>query len=307
MSIAVPDNVPPLSFTPVAVTVDNGSRAYVVGSSGGTGRVAIIDLTNNTVISTFNLISNDPQGVAYDPDDNELVIADTANDTVLFIELGDTTQQRAVDVTSPQSVAVDTSEDLAVVGSSDTTNSVVLIDLTTENVSAMGTITNADDPAAIYQGSLGVDTANGTAVFTSTFDDGSSQVTTKDITIPAFTNQQVFDDSSLRGIALTTATQAIAVDSDNDRASVVNINGVVGSATTVTVGSDPRGVTINTTDGEALVSNFEDHTVSIINLGSSSVTSTENVSLNPTSLAFSDSANATIVLGSGDDSVTILQ
>ncbi len=306
LDVTTPSNTPPLTFSPSAITVDGSGNGYAVGVLEGQGIAAVINLATNTVTSTFNIEVTDPQAAAYDPGDNELLIADPTNDTVLFVDLTDPLVQTTVAVDGAQSVAVDTATNCGVIGTTNITQSVVLIDLATETVTNFAAITNAGNPAAVYQGSPAIDASGGRAVIVSTFDDGSSQITAKDLTIPAFTNFEVVAASSLQGVALISANQAIAVDSQGNRVLMADLTGAT-TSTGVTVGNDPRKVTIDAAANQALVTNSGDHTVSIVDLNTRAVTDTLDVGINPVGVAFSNSSNVTLVGNTRDDSVTILE
>jgi YVTN family beta-propeller protein len=301
----VPENSPPIAFSPAAITVDGAGMAYAVGSSGGSGIATVIDLELNSVVSTFDLMTNDPQAIDFDPTNNKLVIADPTNDLVLFVNLIDPSLQTTVAVDGAQSVAVDTTTNRAIVGTTNATNSVVLINLATETIFASGTITNADNPAAAYLGSPAVDAGGGNAVIVSLFDDGSSQITAKDLTVPAFTNFEVIADSSLQGVALFGTNQAIAVDAGNNRLLFADLTGA-STVNPLTVGSSPRHVAVDTTDNEALVTNFDDHTVSVIDLSSREVADTVEAGINPEGIVHFSSGNRAAVANTGDNSVTVL-
>lgn len=301
----VPENSPPIAFSPAAITVDGSGMAYAVGSSAGSGIASVIDLELNSIVSTFDLMTNDPQAVDFDPTDNKLVIVDPTNDLVLFVDLLDPTIQTSVAVDGAQSVAVDTTTNRAIVGTTNATNSIVLINLATETIFASAPITNADNPAAAYLGSPAVDASGSNAAIVSLFDDGSSQITAKDLTVPAFTNFEVVADSSLQGVALFGTNQAIAVDASNNRVLFADLTGA-SSVSSLTVGSAPRHVAVDATDNEALVTNFDDHTVSIINLSSRTVTDTADVGINPTGIAHFSPGDSAAVANTGDNSVTVL-
>lgn len=304
--IAVPDNSPPLSFSPVAVTVDGSGNGYAVGSSGGTGLLAVIDLELNQVTSTVNLSTNAPQGIDFDPTNNKLVITDQTNNLVLFVSLTDPTIQTTLAVTGPQGVSVDTLTGRAVIGTTDVTASVVLIDLATETVFATTPITNTTNPAAVYQGSPSVDADGGRAVIVSNFDDGSSQITAKDLIIPAITNQEIITNSSLQGAGLISATRAIVVDAGGNQVYFADLDPLGSAAVAVAVGANPRRVAIDAANNRGLVTNFDDHTLSVIDLAERAVSSTEETGINPQGVAFFPAGNLTLVENSGNDSVTIL-
>lgn len=304
--LTVPENAPSLSFSPAAVTVSAAGRGYAVGSFGGAGLLAIIDLDFNVIEATVNLTTPSPGSVAFDSTQNKLVVTDEANNTVLFVSLADPTIQTSLAVTGPQSVAVDTDTNRAVIGTSDVTNSVVLVNLATEMVSASAAITNDADPAAVYQGSPAVDADGGRAVIVSIFDDGSSQITAKDLPVPAFTNFEVLPGSTLNGAALVNANQAVVIDSQGNRFLFADLVPLGAAAVPLDVGINPRRVALDAGNNRALVSNFDDHTLSIVDLVSRTVTGTEETGINPQGISFSSTGNVILVGNTGNDSVTII-
>lgn len=303
--IATPGNAPPLTFSPTAITVDAAGLAYAVGSSGGTGLVAIIDLATNAVTGMFDLATNDPRAIDFNPTNNKLVVVDTTNNAVVFITLADPATQNTVSVTGAQSVAVDTVSNRAIVGTTHPTNSVVLINLTTETVAATGTIVNATDPTIAYQGSPAVDALNGQAAIVSNFADGSSQITTKDLTVPVFTNFEVVADSTLQGVAMTGANQALAADASGNRVLFADLTGAT-PFVALAVGEAPRAVAFDAGDNEGLIVNAGDHTVSVVDLGARSVSQTQDVGLSPQGIAHFAGTDRAAVANGGNNSVTIL-
>lgn len=306
--LVVPDNSPPLSFSPAAVTVDGTGRGYAVGSLGVTGIAAVIDLQLNKVIGTFDLVTNDPRAVDFNPTNNKLVIADPTNNAVVFVDLSNPLLQNSVAVTGAQSVAVDTVSNWAIVGTASPSASVAAIDLATETVFFTGSITNVDNPAAAYLGSPAVDAGGGRAVVVSLFEDGSSEITAKNLmgAFPVITHQEVVPNSSLQGVALFGGgNQALAADSEGNRAFFADLTGGA-AAVAIPVGANPRSVALNIADDQGLISNFDDHTLSTIDLTSRTVADTQEVGLNPQGLAHFDLGNLTLVANGGNDSVFIL-
>ncbi len=303
--LVVPANSPPLGFSPAAVTVDGAGMGYAVGSQGGSGIVAVINLELNSVVGTFNIAANNPNAVDFNPANNKLIIADQTNNEVLFVDPSTPLAQNSIPVTGPQSVAVDTLTNRAVVGTTNATQSFVLINLATESILTTDPITNASNPGATYLGSPAVDAANGRAVVVSNFSDGSSQIAAVDLTVPAFTHFEVVPDSNLRGAAVLNTNQALASDAGNNRILFADLTGAV-SVSGLAVGTNPRGVAVNGAGTVAFVANQDDHTISVIDIASRSVSSTQDAGINPLGVSHFDLGNLTVIANSGNDSVTIL-
>ncbi len=305
LEISVADNAPPLSFSPAAVTADGAGRAFVAGTVEGAGMVAEISLELSSVTTTFGLDTSDPQAMDYDSVNDRLVIADPTNGRVLFVSLADTTVQTSVAVTGAGSVAVDAAMNCLVVGTSDATQSMVLINLLTDTVSTTDPIAHPSNPAATYQGTPAVDALNGQAVLVSRFSDGSSVISAIDLTVPAFTNQEVVSGSSLQGAALTAANQAVVVDNSNNQLLFADLTGA-SAVIPVDVGNSPRQVAADLAGQRVFVANEGDHTVSVVDVSGRTVSETVEVGLDPVGVAFSAPAGAGITANAGDSSATIL-
>lgn len=306
---SVPDNVPALRMVPRALAIDQANnQAFVVGVLADTGMVTVVDLQNNTVASSFELSTNDPQDIAFDSIDNELLIPDLSGNIVLIVSLDNTdvANQRGIDVQSPESIAIDALGGLAIVGTQSPGSGVVLIDLAVEGIFAGAAIENIADPTARYQESPAVDAFNNRGVIISNFDDGSAQVTAKDLNPPAFTNREAFVESEFSGVALLNANAALVVDEVNNRVLFADLTGAT-AATAVTVGNAPEAVAVDQAQARAFVVNSGDNTVSTIDLTAQSVTATQDTGLSPEDVAYNTGLNALVILNAGDNTLTILK
>lgn len=305
--VVVPGNTPPLSFVPRALTVDGNGTAYVVGVTGDQAQISVINLNTGFETSTFDISISDPRQIDFDTTNNQLFITDPTDDVVLIVDTTDNSET-TVSVTGALSITIDTFNNLAFVGTTDIVNSVVTINSNTNAVADSLSITNVDDPTATYQESPAIDIdAGGQIGVVSTFDDGSTQFNQLFFNgINAnVTDQERFTSRNFQGVASISTIQAFAADRDNDE--VVMIDPAdSNNNVTLTVGDQPNLMAVDEAGSRTFVSNFGDHTITVINYVNNTVTNTLGVGLNPTSLAYDASAAILAVVNSGSQSVTLI-
>lgn len=292
-SIAVPATLPfDLAYVPVTY------RVYLTDAYGGATDVDVIDASSNSVVGTIT-VGDNPHGIAWDPLNNELFVANMGSDTVSVITSENDSVVATLPVGSqPDAVAYDPVNHLLYVTNDGSDNVTVInpaIPVVEGSIPVGSLFTTS-----WYGTSIACDTSTGSLYVTN---DGSNNVTVINASNRVVANVAV--GQAPFGDAFDPSTGLVYVANTNS-GNVSEIRAatyaVVGS---VPVETYPTGVLAAGTTGHVFVSNYGSDTVSEIGNGSApteylvrfteaglAVGSPWQVTLNGTTLT---STNASIV------------
>lgn len=318
---SVPENQPALPtqdglvYQEVTYNPTTG-EAIVVANDGTDGFLVFFNLSteaSNTV--TLDGLSG-ANRVAVDDTNQIVVVADGDDPDNVFhyhIPTGNMVET-GTDGNQVVDVHVAPRGDYAVIAFDSVTPAFSFYDLVNDLLSVDGTV--VDDNQNNQRRAHWVDIAsNGQTdevALVSEADDGTFFLSTHvvDTVLPLFTQQTttaLTDLGSPGGLAFfNLTTEALVTDSANDVVSRVVIES--GEATSISVGDDPRGIATERGNEKAFVVNSGDRTLSIIDLTTDTVSSSENLGLAPTAVAVDPTGaiDTVIVLNSGDNTLTLI-
>lgn len=316
----VPQGQPALTNTAILsdVSVDGLlSQAGVVSNDGVDGYASLIDMSALTVVgeiviegaSGLSRVSVDTQtGVYY--------ALDTENDTLFEIdpETGDTD---SAEVLNPADIAAGESGNFAIVSHDGGSSPASYYSVATNSSTAADALTAST--GATHVSSPFVDTQWGGLVdefaVVSEMSDGNYYVflyaAADSLSLTQSFEVQLFGSitavTSPGGIALfNAATEVLVTDRATDR--LIRIDFFAGTIASVTVGDDPRGVTVDDTNGIAYVTNAGDHTVSVVTLSDNAVAAQVEVGITPVAIDVdsTSSLSEAAVINAGDATATII-
>ncbi|MBI4412482.1 MAG: hypothetical protein HY541_08365 [Deltaproteobacteria bacterium] len=314
----VPANTPPLPTTSDIqdVSIDpNTGVALIVANNGVDGFVHVVDLSDMSYESTIDLPgASGASRIATDPTTGETIVLDTENITAIHLTLdGGGSVVSVTDIVSSSDLTAGPSGDYVLISHTDPTPALSFFDLTSDSATAVGDSEaedGTDQESALFVAGDS-DGTNDMAAVVSLMTDSSYLLTTHDIDdgVPSIVQDGALplDIGSPGGLFVFSAgTEALLTDSDGDQ--VLRILLADGSATTIVVGDNPRGVVVDETALTAACVNNADRSVSTISLSDNTVTATTEVGLSPTEIAVGDVAGTPtiIVINTGDETVTIL-
>ncbi|MBI4238172.1 MAG: hypothetical protein HY696_07135 [Deltaproteobacteria bacterium] len=309
-----------LAFTPTGIAVDPDSdTAYIIGTSGDDGVVAPLTFgATPTLGNTSTLLSacNRPTAVAVDGTRNRLIVVDHTNRTVCdHPQNGDPATLAASLTVAPLNIAIDVSGDVAVI-TNDTAAAdveVSLLDLTTD---AFVPVTLPNPVGGTLQSSTPVvatGQVNGTnyAVVVTTYANNDhygflinldTEVvlgtgTALSLTAPG--EARVFNNNSVLLSDAGGVARIYVIDEASGVATLTN---------TLTVGTSPRGVAVDTARRRGYVANLGSATVSRLDLNTSpeTVTNTIDVATEPIHLAFRGGTTNQLAIVHQDGTLIVL-
>ncbi|MBI2339857.1 MAG: hypothetical protein HYU99_05780 [Deltaproteobacteria bacterium] len=315
--VTVPANTPSLPATSNIqdVGIDpNTGTALVVANDGVDGFIHLIDLSDMSYESTIDLPgASGASRIATDPTTGDSIILDTENVTAIHITLsGGGSVVSTTGIIDSSDLSAGPSGDYVLIAHTDPTPALSFFDLASDSATAIGD--SATEGGTAQESALFVasdfDGTDDMAGVVSLMPDSSFLLTTHiiDEIVPSITQDGAFplDITSPGGIfVFSIGAEAFVTDSSTDLALRISLTD--GSAVSIDVGDDPRGVAVNETGLTAYVVNNAGRTVSVISLTDDTVTSTEEVGLSPTEIAIGDvGGTATvIVINTGDETATI--
>lgn len=295
-------NTPSLSCTPTAtgwfrvtVTVTDTSTPVQTASAS-----TILTVVCDSCLAATLSVGSSPRGIAYDPVDNELFVANNYGASVSVIS--DATDEVAATIgvgSCPYGVAYDSlTGDVYVTDSGCGSGSTVSVIDASDNT-VINTISVGGDPAGIA-----FDPANGD-LYVANEVGGSSTVSVI--------------DGSTQAVVATLDVGAgpydVAYDADNGDLYVTNsdsgtISVISGSSNTVmgeiTMGSDPLNVAFDSGTGDLYVTNFGSDSLSVIDGTSDLVVATVALEIAPVAIAYVPTESTLVVMGSGTTYVTVV-
>lgn len=318
---AVPENQPPLPTTEGMVYQDvafnpTTGEAVVIANDGTDGFLVFFNVSTE-VSSTVTLDGlSGANRVAVDNRNQIVVITDSDDPDNVYhyhIATGNTLDD-STEGTQANDVAAAPDGNYAVIAFDSATLAIGFYDLANDIISVFGTSTDQNQNS--QRRAHWVDVANNgvadLAALVSETEEGSFFLTTHliDTVLPLFTQETAV---TLTGLGLpggldffSSASQALVTDRSND--SVLRVTIATGDIATIAVGDDPRGVAVERGDEKAFVVNSEDRTLSIIDLTTDTVSSSENLGLDPTAVAVDPSGaiDTVVVLNAGDNTLTLV-
>jgi len=243
--------------------------------------VAVIDLTNNKVITTFP-VGTSPAGLALSPDQSRLYVAESGDNTLTVINTSTNTVAATISVgNSPYAVAV-SPDGKNVYVSNNQDNTVSIIDATTDKVT--GTVKVGESPWGIKTNPLTGD------VYVLNQYDGTVSV---------------ISGSNVKAVIPVGDTPAIglAVSPDGARLYVANVNSnnvsVIDTASdtvvsSIDLGNSPDGVAFSPDGRYVYVTVLGDQVVSVIQASNNNVINSFNVHF-PASVAVKPDGKAIYV------------
>lgn len=319
-SSSVPEGQPALSNTAILsdVSVDGLlAQAGVVSNDGTDGYATLIDMSALTV--SGELVIEGASGlsrVSVDTQTGIYYALDTDNGFLFEIdpETGDTD---TAEVNNPADIAAGESGNFAIVSHSDGSSPASYYSVATDSSTAAPDLTAST--GATHVRSPFVDAQWGGFVdefaVVSEMSDGNyyvflyvaadSSTLTESFEAQLFGTITAVTDPG--GIALfNEATEVLVTDRATDR--VIRIDFMAGSISTIDVGDDPRGVTVDDINGLAYVANAGDHTVSLITLADNEIAAEVDVGITPVAVDVdgTSSLSAAAVINAGDATATII-
>lgn len=251
------------------------------------------------VLSTPVTVGADPMGIAISPDGQKAFVANYGSGTVSVIDMATpTATPGTINVGSnPRNIAFTPSGAKAYVTNFGS-NSVSVIDVPTNTVSS--TITVGASPAGIAI------SPNGTKAYVTNFSDGTVSVIT--IATDTVDTSEVYTfpaGAQPIGIAISPNGVWAAV---TDYAFGRNLVYVMHLASRIilsqNVGRSPFGVAFTPDSSQALIANYNGHTVSVLDVASNQVTNTIAVGFQPISVAVTPDGTRAFVTNESGNSVS---
>ncbi|PVU69576.1 hypothetical protein DDW06_02965 [Sulfolobales archaeon SCGC AB-777_K20] len=275
----------------------NGSQNSGQNNPGGYVKYTL-DLINNTLINgnfvtTYNALG--PWGIAYDPSNGYIYVADVGSGTVSVINGANNSVIAKIPVgTEPWGIAYDPSNGYIYVTNygSDT---VSVINGATNTV--MATIPVESGPWGIAY-----DPSNG-YIYVANWGSGTVSVING------------ANNSVIATIPVGSWPEGVAYDPSNGYIYVTNygsdtvsvINGATNTVmATIPVGIEPAGVAYDPSNGYIYVTNYGSGTVSVINGATNTVMATIPVGIEPAGVAYDPSNGYIYVTNYGSDTVSII-
>ena len=293
------------------------SNGYIYVVNSGSNNISVINGANNKIIANLSLGltwgsggdwgSSGPLGIAYDPSNNYLYLANTIGNSLILINGTTNTVVSNIKVgIFPGGVAFDPINDYLYVtdfnysdwpgGDVNTSsNTVFVINGATNKIIA--NISVGLDPIGVA-----VDTSNGYVYVTNS---GSNNVSV----INGATN------TVIANIAVGSMPYGVAYDSSNGYVYVANLGSnsvsVINSANNtvianIAVGSHPVGVAYDPSNGYIYVANSWSHSVSVINTANNNVIANIAVGSHPVGVAYDSSNGYVYVANLGSNSVSVI-
>lgn len=316
----VPQGQPALSNTATLLDVSVDGlleQAGVVSNDGVDGFASLIDMAALTVLGEITIDgASGLSRVSVDTTTGYYYALDTTNNRLYEIN-PDTGATDSATVVNPADIAAGESGNFAIISHSSGSAPVSYYSVATNSSSAAQALTAST--GATHVRSPFVDTQWGGFIdefaIVSEMSDGNYYAflyTAADqLTLTQSFEAQLFGTitavTNPGGVALFNEAQEILVtDRATDR--VIRVNFIEGLMTTITVGDDPRGVTVDDENGLAYVTNAGDHTVSIITLSDNAVATTVDVGITPIAVDVdsTSSLQEAAVINAGDATVTII-
>lgn len=316
------DGIPSFDEIPVGTSVIRADDVAVVSYTDGTDSFFdLYDLTTLDYVVTVTVEGFVVADINTDEVSGDSYLVDAENDLVIVADdEANITDAIITDGSSPISVAAFHGEEFGVIGHEDSDVSVAIIDYSgaflTEEFSLL--ISHPTDPSASHEKSFALSADSnmtGTKVAVlSEFDNGDTifslvdadPLPSADLDVESQVNlgTNTFSDVVL----YNDASEALVTDESGD--AVIHLSGS-GFATQVTVpvGDAPKGIDDAVDEGFAFVANSGDHTLSVIDLDSMTVTATfdtgDGIGLTPVDVAVDDDPLTAIIANQTSLTVTL--
>ena len=306
--------------------------------SANPGNVSVVNASTDSVARNVT-VGDDPVALAWDASEQELFVADRADDSVTVLSGNNSTVEATVPVgASPTAIAVDPAEDAVFVGNAGSANLTVLDD---QNNLSMGSVAVLAPSGLAYDLGTGtiydvsasatsVEAINGTTDLTGAvthvgsrpfgiaYDPsadslyiGDSSSSELDTVSPALLNiggslNLTFEPT---GLAYDDGTGAVYVGSSGppgpSEDAVVNTSHdeIVGNATT---GDYPIASVYDPSKSEIFTANYLDGSVSVVDDSTQHAGTNPSVGLNPSGLAFDPADGDVFVAVTGANEVVVL-
>jgi YVTN family beta-propeller protein len=270
-------------------------RAFVTNEADDT--LSIIDATTNAVVGVPLMVGDMPRGVAVDPVNLAVYVANYGDDSVWAVYVGEVFSTWDVIPVGggPEGVAVMASTNrIYVTGVA--ANRVSVIDGATNVVTANIPVGNAPSGIAVNQTTNRIYAANRLGNSVSVIDGATNNV----VTTVAVGNEP-------RDVAVNATTNRVYVSNGMDN-TVSVIDGATNAVVaTIGVGQGPTGVAANPTTDLVYVANTDDGSVSVISEATNAVVDTVAVGGGPLGVAVNPVANRIYVTNNSDDTVTVIE
>lgn len=309
-----------VSFTPTGIAVDPDSdTAYIIGRAGADGVVAALTFGATPTLgptATLSSACNQPTAVAVDGTRNRLIVIDHANQTVCaHPQNGDPPSLINTLTVAPVNIAIDASGDTAVItnDTADADVEVSLLDLTTDGFAPVtlanplgGTLQSSTPVVATGQ----VGGVNYAAVVT-TYASGEHYGFLLNLDTEAVLGTGTALALTAPGEARVFNNNALLLSDAGGQARIYLVDlasGTLVLSNTLTVGTSPLGVAVDTAQRRGFVANLGSDTVSLLDLNSSpeTITTTIDVGNEPRTLAFRGGTTNQLAILHGDGTVIVM-
>ena len=246
---------------PTSIAINATTNRAVV-TNFGSNNVSIIDLSNYTVVATV-AVEQSPRAVAIDTQHNLAIVANLNANTISLIDLNSNTSILPQGITvgqNPIAVAYNPENNTALVANF-TGNNISVVDLT--NKITTTTITPGLKPVSI---ALNLDTKRAIVA-----NQGTNDISIINLSDNSVVTGSVSVGSTPFAVAVDTKTNIAAVLLNASQSiALVDLNGDTPTkfATAITgVGDNPTGLSVNSSNHTAIVSNPTTDSIYIVPLG----------------------------------------
>jgi len=262
----------------IALPEGSGPEAVAVSSTGtqavvaetGSGKIAILNLTNFTVTSEVT-VGSGPRSVAISGNFAIVVNGDTDNLSIVNLQTGAVVKTLAVG-RGPVAVGVDTTTGKAYVTNEDD-GTVSVIDLNAQTVGTALTLGASIRPEAIA-----VVPGSSLALITVPTAGPNGQIVVLNLTTGTMTTVNANPDNSggSSDVAFYHSNLYVANQTGGSISIIPLTGSTLGTATTVKVGLGARALAIDTVDNVLVVSNEASGTLALVDLATNKVTARVN-------------------------------
>ncbi|OGW38146.1 MAG: hypothetical protein A2Y97_01475 [Nitrospirae bacterium RBG_13_39_12] len=283
----------PLESNPYGIAINPVNNIAVVANEKSDS-ISVIDLNNNTVLSTIN-VGKAPRGVAIDRGLNLAVISNSHDDSVSIIDLNTFHAGLTIAVgKEPQGIAVNPANHVALV-TNHQDNTVSMVDLLTMDI--IETVQVGREPKDVA-----VDPEL----------DIAAVVNEKDCTVSVIdlTTHQVTGTVSVgqkpQAIDINPETHLAVIANEKDN-SVTVINLQTWQMTRIPAGKHPVDIAINSLDNRALVICDEDRSLFLVDLNTGIIVRQYALNKLPKGVAVNNFTNIAAIVNDKTDCLTLIE
>jgi YVTN family beta-propeller protein len=273
-SVAATINLPASAY-PKSVAVSRSGQ-YIFVASESAMQIAMIDALTNTVVKTFNVSPFPPGGLAVNPAETRLYVANSTSNSLSVIDIATSSEPARVildgnvSVTAPQSVVVNAAGDRIYVSNSATnTVSILTADDATNTYAVDATIDVSGGNANAMPMGMALST-DGSKLFVVNY--GGSLVVV-DTAAKAVTGTPLALESGINAVAVKPDGTRVYVSSTIDKVYAVN-TATTTLANTFAVSGGPWGLAIDPAGSKLYAATTYADNVSVVDATSGAVTPT---------------------------------